>query len=124
MAAFEEGQVGGVERAEAGDGAPTFGSGPAQGVECGDAFVFQWRSGHGLQVALVGGHADLEVAVQVADAFSKVNQSIHSGPSAAGVWDASPPIGRSSANIRRSGALVALPVGGRNRPDCRLCLGK
>jgi len=33
---FEQGQVGRVERAEAGDGAPVFGFGPAQGVQGGD----------------------------------------------------------------------------------------
>ena len=46
------------------------GSGPAQGVESGDAFAFERRRCEGLQVAMVGAHADLEVAVQVADAFS------------------------------------------------------
>src|SRR5215211_6170233 len=67
---FEQGQVGGTEGTEAGDASPACGVGPAQGVESSDAFAFQWCCRDGVEVALVGGHADLEAAPQVADAFA------------------------------------------------------
>ncbi len=66
----EQGQVGGVGRVEAGVSAPVVGSGPAQGVEGGDAFAFQGGSGEGVQVAVIGRDASLVVAPQVADPFS------------------------------------------------------
>jgi hypothetical protein len=62
-------KVVGTEGTEADVGARV-GSGPAQGVEGGDAFAFEWGGGQGLQVAVVGTDAHLEVAPQVARALS------------------------------------------------------
>jgi hypothetical protein len=62
----KERQVGRAQGTEAGGPSTTGRLGPAQGVEGGDAFAFQWCCRDGLQVALVGGDADLITTPQVA----------------------------------------------------------
>ena len=42
---------------------------PAQGIERGDAFALKWGCCERVQVAVVGGDADLEVAPQITDPF-------------------------------------------------------
>src|SRR5215211_2630291 len=66
----EQSQVGRIQGAEPGDGAPVVDARPAQGVQRGDAFALKWGRSEGLQIALVGADADLEASPQVADALS------------------------------------------------------
>ena len=73
MARPEERQVGRGERVEPGVAASGFGSWPAQGVQCGDAFAFEWCRRQSVEVAAVGGDADLVVAPEVADALSHLD---------------------------------------------------
>ena len=49
----EEGDIAWAERVEAGMGPPFGGSGPAQGVEGGDAIALEGRSSQGVEVAAV-----------------------------------------------------------------------
>jgi hypothetical protein len=66
----ERRQVGRGERVEPGVASSGFGSWPAQGVQRGDAFAFEWSRRQCVEVAAVGGEADLVVAPEVAHALS------------------------------------------------------
>src|SRR5215207_10412147 len=66
----EQGEVSCVEWVEACVASPVVGDWPAQGIECGDAFAFQWGGSERVEVAVVGRDPDLEVAPQITDPFA------------------------------------------------------
>jgi hypothetical protein len=78
----KERQVTRGERVEPGVAPSGFGSWPAQGVQRGDAFAFEWSRGQCVEVAAVGGDADLVVAPEVADALSHLTPP----PLAPAIW--------------------------------------
>ena len=65
----EQGEVGWLERVEAGVVTSVAGPAPAQGVECGDTFTVGLGGGEGIEVAPVGPDAHLEVPPHVGDAL-------------------------------------------------------